>query len=54
MYGDNEISVNVSIGIDSFPESNSAEPLDLIKNADNALYTAKNTGRNKAIIFGKV
>lgn len=52
MYGESEISVNVSIGIDSFPESNSAEPLDLIKNADSALYSAKNTGRNKSIIFG--
>lgn len=50
-YGDNEISVNVSIGIDSFPESNIAEPDDLIKNADTALYTAKNTGRNKSVLF---
>jgi len=54
IYGESEIQVNVSIGVDSFPDSNVSEPLELIKNADTALYTAKNTGRNRTIVFNKI
>ena len=43
---DYEIKVTVSIGI-----STKLCPLDeMIKNADNLLYEAKNTGRNKVVI----
>ncbi len=54
IYGESEIQVNVSIGIDSYPESNVAEPLELIKNSDSALYTAKNTGRNRSVIYNQI
>lgn len=54
VYGENEIQVNVSIGIDSCPESNVTEPLELIKNADTALYKAKSSGRNRTVIFSQI
>jgi diguanylate cyclase (GGDEF)-like protein len=42
--------LSVSIGIASFPQdANSAE--ELIKKADDALYTAKRTGRNKVCCY---
>lgn len=42
--------LSVSIGIASFPkDANNAE--DLIKKADEALYTAKETGRNKVCCY---
>jgi len=42
--------LSVSIGIASFPQdANNAE--DLIKKADEALYTAKRTGRNKVCCY---
>ncbi len=53
IYGENEIQVKVSIGIDSFPESNVVDHTDLIAHADEALYTAKNTGRDKTIIYNR-
>lgn len=51
IYGDNEIKVTISIGVDSKLNSDSPDSLQLIKNADSALYSAKNTGRNRTIIF---
>jgi len=38
-------SVNISVGVSSFPVA-AGNPNELIKTADNALYEAKNTGRN--------
>lgn len=42
--------ITISIGISSFPEHGETIE-ELINNADKALYFAKNTGRNKTIIF---
>ncbi len=49
-YGENKIKVTVSLGIDSYPETSMNEPSELIDNADKALYSAKNSGRNKSVI----
>ena len=49
-YGENEIKVTVSLGVDSYPESPAQEPVELIDNADKALYTAKKSGRNKTVV----
>ncbi|EHI99090.1 diguanylate cyclase [Clostridium sp. DL-VIII] len=44
------IKVTISIGISSYPElTNQIE--NLPKNADSALYKAKNSGRNKVVLF---
>ncbi len=45
-----ELKIGASIGIAHFPE-NSDDALDLIKCADNALYRAKNEGRNTFRIY---
>lgn len=45
-----ELKIGASIGIAHFPE-NSDNALDLIKCADNALYRAKNEGRNTFRIY---
>lgn len=39
------VSVTASLGLASFPQ-NASDTIDLIKNADDALYDAKNSGRN--------
>ncbi|MDO8140200.1 MAG: diguanylate cyclase [Candidatus Brocadiales bacterium] len=45
--------LSVSIGVACFPaDADNAE--DLIKNADEALYTAKRTGRNKVCFYTKL
>ncbi len=49
-YGENQISVTISIGLDSMPESSIASEQDLITNADEALYRSKNSGRDKVTI----
>lgn len=52
-YGAQHVGpITISIGIASYPEhGKSAE--ELIEAADEALYLAKNTGRNKIVIYGE-
>lgn len=49
-YDDKQIRVTVSLGVDSYPETNMNNPIELIDNADKALYNAKNSGRNRTVI----
>ncbi|WP_330602983.1 GGDEF domain-containing protein [Anaerosolibacter carboniphilus] len=45
------ISITVSIGIAIYPDT-TLDLSRLIKEADNALYKAKQTGRNKVVLAG--
>jgi diguanylate cyclase (GGDEF)-like protein len=51
-YGSNDLSVTISLGISSF---NAEQPVhsfkDMIKQADMALYQAKESGRNQSIFY---
>lgn len=47
-----ELKITVSIGVAEFDGDITFE--NLIKNADNALYKAKNTGRNKVVVFSEI
>lgn len=49
-YGEHQIGVTVSVGCDSLPESSVGSETELITNADEALYRAKNTGRDRCAI----
>lgn len=48
--GVEEISVTISLGINSYDEK-LEDPSMLYKNADKALYLAKETGRNKVVVY---
>lgn len=49
---DNEIGITVSIGVSSYPDT--IKNIDaLLEDADNALYIAKRSGRNKVVLAGK-
>jgi len=48
--GDQVIRVTISIGITSFPELAAASDQELVKRADEALYSAKDSGRNRVIV----
>lgn len=48
--GANERVVTVSIGISSYPQDGTT-PEELLKNADSALYQAKEAGRNTYVFF---
>ena len=50
MFGENQICVTISVGLDSMPESSVAGETELIANADEALYRSKNSGRDKTTI----
>ena len=47
------LRVTISIGAVSFPLTNIASPEEMIKFADEALYTAKSQGKNRVIVFEK-
>jgi len=42
-----DIKLTVSIGVSTYPETGVKDVKTLIKNADDALYVSKNSGRNK-------
>jgi len=46
---DHELRVTVSIGTASYPNDNIADMQQLIRLADEAMYEAKNTGRNRVV-----
>lgn len=47
--GDQEIQVTISIGLSHVPRSRAKTTGEFIEEADAALYTAKNTGRNRVV-----
>ena len=49
---DEELRVTISIGIAAFPEDAGENQL-LMDKADEALYRAKETGRNRICIYGQ-
>lgn len=49
-YGESQILVTISVGCDSYPESEIKTEMDLIANADEALYRAKEAGRDRIIL----
>lgn len=49
-YNNQEIKVTVSIGGCSFPESDITDIEQFVNHADNNLYEAKDTGRNKVVV----
>lgn len=50
MYGENQICVTISVGLDSMPETEVDGETELISNADEALYRSKNAGRDRTTI----
>jgi len=51
---DQQIQITVSIGVSAFPEIEVKDEIDLIDKADQALYQAKQTGRNKVVQYGQI
>lgn len=49
-----QLNLTVSIGLVSYPEHQVTDEMALIHKADQALYFAKEHGRNKVSIFGKM
>lgn len=50
--GGQEISVGLSIGVASYPRDG-ADPEEVKEKADNALYDAKRSGKNKCVVFSQ-
>ncbi len=48
-----DIAVTVSIGLVSFPDESVDDEIQLIHKADQALYFAKESGRNQVIVYGE-
>lgn len=49
-YGDSKIKFTISMGCDAFPETDVNSEQDFLLNTDEALYRAKESGRNRAVI----
>src|SRR5204862_3535710 len=45
------LGVTASLGIAAFPESRASDGEDLVRRADQALYRAKKTGKNRVELF---
>jgi two-component system, cell cycle response regulator len=48
--GDKSISITISMGVSAVPANDASTHIELIRFADEALYAAKQAGRNKLII----
>ncbi len=48
----NFVKLTVSFGLSQFPEDG-ADSKTILKNADKALYSAKNAGRNRVVVFNR-
>jgi diguanylate cyclase (GGDEF)-like protein len=48
-----EISLILSVGISIFPEGGRTAE-ELLRNADTAMYSVKNTGRNSFCVFDRL
>jgi len=46
-----EIKVTISIGVATYPHDNIFNSDQLIKLSDEAMYVAKNTGRNRMVSY---
>ncbi len=52
LINSNEVQIGASIGISSFPKD-ALDVDSLVKNADNAMYVAKNNGKNNYTVYNK-
>ncbi|GAI47788.1 unnamed protein product, partial [marine sediment metagenome] len=48
------ISVTCSVGVTVFDGSDTTDPYELIRRADNALYAAKHRGRNRVVLYDQL
>lgn len=47
--GDQTVRVTISVGVTAYPEPDAANEQELVKRADEALYRAKESGRNRVV-----
>lgn len=52
--GNQQIQLSISIGISAYPEQQVSDEVALIHMADQALYHAKETGRNRVVAFSNL
>lgn len=51
-YQGTRLAVTISVGVAALPEANATTPSELVGKADNALYEAKRSGRNRVCLDG--